>query len=134
MRPPKFCLIWLCGYWGDDKNSKLFQCQWMDERCHRCESLSCSTLCDKVCQWLAAGQWFSPDTPVSSTKKTDRHDITEILLKVALNITTLTLYLYVRFGNYMASFVHPFSFLGGGNRSIRRKPLTCRKSLTNFIT
>jgi hypothetical protein len=30
-------------------------------------------------------QWFSPDTLVSSTNKTDRHDITEILLKVALN-------------------------------------------------
>ena len=26
------------------------------------------------------------------------------------------------------------SFIGGGNRSTRRKPLTCRKSLTNFIT
>ena len=37
-----------------------------------------TTLCDKVCQW------FSPGTPVSSTSKTDRHDITEILLKVAL--------------------------------------------------
>ena len=24
-------------------------------------------LCDKVCQWLAAGLWFSPGTPVSST-------------------------------------------------------------------
>jgi hypothetical protein len=40
-----------------------------------------STLCDKVCEWLA----FSPGTRVSSTNKTDRHDITEILLKVALN-------------------------------------------------
>ena len=29
---------------------------------------------------------FSPGTPVSSTNKTDRLDITEILLKVALNI------------------------------------------------
>jgi hypothetical protein len=28
-----------------------------------------------------AGRWFSPGTPVSSTNKTDRHDITEILLK-----------------------------------------------------
>jgi hypothetical protein len=28
------------------------------------------------------GQWFSPDTQVSSTNKTDRHNITEILLKV----------------------------------------------------
>jgi hypothetical protein len=31
------------------------------------------------------GQWFSPGTPVSSTNKTDRQDITEILLKEALN-------------------------------------------------
>jgi hypothetical protein len=31
------------------------------------------------------GQWFSPDPPVSSTNKTDRHDIAEILLKVTLN-------------------------------------------------
>jgi hypothetical protein len=30
-------------------------------------------------------------TPISSTNKIDRHDITEILLKVALNIITLTL-------------------------------------------
>ena len=36
-----------------------------------------------VCQWLVAGRWFSPGTPVSSTNKTDRHNITEILLKVA---------------------------------------------------
>ena len=34
---------------------------------------------------LSVGQWFSPCTPVSSTNKTDCHDITEILLKVALN-------------------------------------------------
>jgi len=26
------------------------------------------------------------------------------------------------------------SFIDGGNRRTRRKPLTCRKSLTNFIT
>jgi hypothetical protein len=31
------------------------------------------------------GQWFSPGPPVSSTNKTDSHDIAEILLKVALN-------------------------------------------------
>jgi hypothetical protein len=39
----------------------------------------CTTLCDKVCQWLATGRWFS------SPNKTDRHNITEILLKMALN-------------------------------------------------
>ena len=40
----------------------------------------------KVCQWLATDRWFSSlCTPVSSINKTDRHDITEILLKVVLN-------------------------------------------------
>jgi len=43
-------------------------------------------LCDKACQWLAAGRWFPQGTPVSSTNKTDCHDITKIL-KVALNTT-----------------------------------------------
>jgi hypothetical protein len=45
-----------------------------------------TTLCDKVCQWLEAGWWFSLGTPVASTNKTDGHDITEILLKVALKL------------------------------------------------
>ena len=50
-----------------------------------------STLCDKVCQWLAASQWFSLCTPVSSTNKTDRHDnIAKILWKVMLNTIRLT--------------------------------------------
>jgi hypothetical protein len=34
---------------------------------------------------LALGRWFSPGTPASSTTKTGRHDMAEILLKVALN-------------------------------------------------
>ena len=42
-------------------------------------------LSHKVCQWLVVGWWFSSGTPVSSTNKTDRHDITEIMLNVALN-------------------------------------------------
>ena len=37
---------------------------------------------DKVYQFLAHGRWFSP---ASSNTKTGRHDIAEILLKVALN-------------------------------------------------
>jgi hypothetical protein len=32
------------------------------------------------------------------------------------------------------SYIVAVSFIGGGNRGIRRKPLTWRKSLTNFIT
>ena len=39
---------------------------------------------DKVYQLLAQGRWFSLGTPASSTTKTGRHDIAEILLKVAL--------------------------------------------------
>jgi hypothetical protein len=42
-----------------------------------------------VCVELA-GRWFSPGTPISSTNETNLHDITEILLKVALNTTTLS--------------------------------------------
>jgi hypothetical protein len=39
---------------------------------------------DKIYQLLAHGRWFSPGTPASSTTKTGRHDIAEILLIVAL--------------------------------------------------
>ena len=40
---------------------------------------------------LAVGRWFSPSTRVSSNKKTDLHDITDILLKVTLIPLTLTI-------------------------------------------
>ena len=40
---------------------------------------------DNVYQLLAHGRWFSPGSPASSTTKTGRHDIAEILLKVALS-------------------------------------------------
>ena len=52
--------------------------------CRSWRGLFDTTLCDQVCQWLNASRWFSLGTLVSSTNKTDRHDITEILLKVAL--------------------------------------------------
>ena len=44
-----------------------------------------ATASDKVYRLLAQGRWFSPGTPASSTTNTGRHDIAEILLKVALN-------------------------------------------------
>ena len=53
-------------------------------RCYRYKWTSS----DEVCQRLAAGWWFSPGIYVSSNK-TDRHDITQILLKVVLNTITL---------------------------------------------
>ena len=51
-----------------------------------------TTLCDKVCQWLATEQWFSPIPPVSSINKTYCH--AEILLKVVLNTIKQTEKLY----------------------------------------
>jgi hypothetical protein len=49
----------------------------------RCTRLA--TASDKVYQLLAHSRWFSPGTPAYSTTRTGRHDIVEILLKVALN-------------------------------------------------
>ena len=46
----------------------------------RCTRLAAAS--DKVYQLLAHGRWF---TLASSTTKTGRHNITEILLKVVLN-------------------------------------------------
>jgi hypothetical protein len=65
----------------------------------RCEFEPCSwrvivdtTSCDKACQWLATGRWFSLDTPVSSTNKSHRHNITENSAEsAALNTIILTL-------------------------------------------
>jgi len=86
---------WLCG-------------SWIYLICNRCLSSlmlwlriplmpRCTTLWNKVCQWLAAGRWFSPGTPVSSTNKTDCHDITDILLKVALNTILPTKSIYTAY-------------------------------------
>ena len=46
---------------------------------------------DKAYQLLAHGRWFSLGTSASSTTKTGRHDIAEILLKVALNTNNQSL-------------------------------------------
>jgi hypothetical protein len=45
----------------------------------RCTRLAAAT--DKIYQLLAHGRWFSPGTPASSTTKTGRHDIAEILFE-----------------------------------------------------
>ena len=44
---------------------------------------------DKINQLLTHGRWFSPGTPASSITKTGRHELAEILLKVALNTKNL---------------------------------------------
>jgi hypothetical protein len=56
-----------------------------------------TTLCDRVCQRLATGRWFSLGPPVPFTNKTDSHDIAEILLKVALDTIKPKPNLYIFF-------------------------------------
>ena len=42
---------------------------------------------------------------------------------------------YHHFQQYISyNYIVEVSFIGGGNRSTQRKPPTCYKSLTNFIT
>jgi hypothetical protein len=55
---------------------------WLCKLQKECTRLAAAS--DKVYQLLAHGRWFSPGIPVSATTKTGRHDIAEILLKVAL--------------------------------------------------
>ena len=71
---------WIYNYLWNQCLSPLMLWVWISIRAR------CTTLCVKVCQWLVTGRWFSPRPPVSSINKTDRHDITEILLKVAITI------------------------------------------------
>jgi hypothetical protein len=82
-----------------------------------CEFEPCSwrgvldtTLYDKVCQWPSKSRWFSPGTPVSFTNKTDRNDITEVLLKVALNTINQTKPIVFLQQSHMYVLCLPFLF------------------------
>jgi hypothetical protein len=99
-----------------------------------------TALCDKVCRSLAAGRWISSGTPVSSTNKTDRHDITDMLLKVTLDTITLTLY-QLKHAVKSLLFVPLIFQLYRGSQfywrrkvEYRNKSPTWRKSMTYFIT
>ena len=78
---------WILNYLCNQCLSPLVLWVWISIRTR------CTTLCDKVCQWLAKGRWFSLGPPVSCTNKADRYIIAEILLKVALNTIKQTLWL-----------------------------------------
>ena len=91
---------------------------------------SIQTLCDKVCQWLAAGRWLSPCTPVSSTNKTDRHDINEILLKVALNTMNLNRLSYEHWHiNFSVLYHLRYLYLGTVNQIV----MTTVKCLNRWL-
>jgi hypothetical protein len=70
----------------------------LNKLCHLCTAriktydklIRVAVASDKVYQLLSHGRWYSPATPASSTTKTGRHDIAEILLKVVLKHQTAT--------------------------------------------
>ena len=101
---------WIYNYLCNQYLSSLMMCVRISTRAR------CTPLCDKVCQWLATGRWFSPDSPVSSTNKTDRHDITEILLKVALNTIKQTNKhcMGVNHCFYLYLFLRRYIYMNGG--------------------
>jgi hypothetical protein len=87
----------------------------------------CTTLCDKVCQWLATGRWFSPGTPISSNNKTDRNDIAEILLKATLNTIKLP---YDPWSELQYGF-HKTKFYIGSNGKMKKKKWNKHSETTN---
>jgi hypothetical protein len=67
----------------NNSNKPIANTAWVRARLCKLQKKVHST--DKVYQLFAHGRWFSPGTLASSTSKTGRHDIAEILMKVALN-------------------------------------------------
>jgi hypothetical protein len=63
------------------------------------------------------GRWFSPGTPFFCTNKTDRHDVTQILLKVALDTInqnqTCTFFFVHEYQHFAFSFCRVFPQLIG---------------------
>jgi hypothetical protein len=91
-----------------------------------------------VCQWHATSRWFSPGPPIFSTNKTDRHDITEILLIVVLNNNNphynrlyITINPFVIGISTLNNTILAFILVALFNVSTEVKPLTVI-SLTNF--
>ena len=61
------------------------------------------------------------------------HILFEVLVQSQKWLWWSRLWCLMPFQQYF-SYIVAVSFIGGGNRSSRRKPPTCHKSLTNFIT
>ena len=84
LRGPGGSMSWVAGC--NNSYKTITNTAWVRARLCKLQK-GCTRLAaasDKDYQLLAHGRWFSPGTPASSTTKTGRHDIAEILLKVAL--------------------------------------------------
>ena len=95
-----------------------------------------ATASDKVYQLLAHDRCFFPGTPASSTTKTGRHDITEILLKVALktnNQSMKSINLYTSF--FILLYARPiYSYIPVLHSLICQSCILLHALLYKFIT
>ena len=76
---------WIYNYLCNQCSSPLCSCEF---KSRSWQGVLDTTLCDKVCQRFETDR-FSPN---SSTNKTDRHDITKLLLKMAFSTINLNPY------------------------------------------
>jgi hypothetical protein len=88
-------------------------------------------------EWLQMGQDNGVRKPVPAmallpSKDADK-ECKNLTVDFVIIIHNSLVRSYGLFQQYF-SYIVAVGFIGGGNQSIRRKPLTCRKSLTNFIT
>jgi hypothetical protein len=80
---------------------------------------------DTVYQLLVHSRGFSPDIPASSTTKTGRHDIAEILLKVALSTNNQIISDFISF--YMCYF--PYD----GQNGIQERTTSLSMIISSFV-
>lgn len=90
-----------------------------------------TTLCDRACQWLAAGLWSSLCTMVSSTYKTEYHYITDTLLKVTLTITSVFLKTILVFSIFISNAEDTYIvFLLKYKKKSKTTATVCKKNQT----
>ena len=75
-------------------------------------------------QWQAIGRLFSLGTPVSSTNTTDRNDITEMLLKVALNTINQTKSTHKYYHNELLNLLLLWKRFNSDSINIKKRIIT----------
>ena len=75
-------------------------------------------------QWQAIGRLFSLGTPVSSTNTTDRNDITEMLLKVALNTINQTKSNHKYYHNELLNLLLLWKRFNSDSINIKKRTIT----------
>ena len=88
-----------------------------------CMSIFSETVCDKGTTFVRNR---ISDNIETNAKTLFNENETRLLRKIVYGVLR-------HFQQYF-SYIVQGSFIGGRNQSTRRKPPTCRKSLTNFIT